>query len=159
MPFVILLFALFASLFTFSKDTLNFAEPFFLIGSRMTFAGILLVCHQLFISKNKVNFKAKHVKPLALLSIFAIYLTNITEIIPVLTNFEVIGSTNIRDDIYIMTTSTTGLPGGDGQIWKAIYDFSIIAAVLGHRCEFLGKYKLVDAPSGVAQLRLKMYDK
>ena len=49
-------------------------------------------------------------------------ITNITEIIPVLTNFEVIGSTNIRDDIYIMTTSTTGLPGGDGQIWKAVYD-------------------------------------
>ena len=43
MFFVILLFAMFASLFTLQKETLEYCEPFFLIGSRMLFAGIILL--------------------------------------------------------------------------------------------------------------------
>jgi drug/metabolite transporter (DMT)-like permease len=77
---VILLFALFASLFGLSKDTLNYCEPFFLIGSRMLFAGLLLVGHQLIWNRKQFNFKLSHLLPLTLLGFLAIYVTNITEI-------------------------------------------------------------------------------
>src|SRR5437899_1787019 len=80
MPLVIILFALFASLFTLSKAALEFSEPFFLIGSRMTIAGALLLAHQFFF--NRANFKIKlgHVLPLVMLGLVSIYITNIAEI-------------------------------------------------------------------------------
>ncbi len=77
---VILLFALFASLFGLSKDTLNYSEPFFLIGSRMLFAGVLLLLHQFIFNRSAFQIKASHLKSLLLLSILSIYLTNIAEI-------------------------------------------------------------------------------
>ena len=80
MPLVILLFALFASLFTFSKSALEFSEPFFLIGSRMTLAGILLLGHQFFFNRNAFKIKPAHVLPLVILGLVAIYITNIAEI-------------------------------------------------------------------------------
>ncbi len=46
MLLTIVLFGLFASIFGLSKETLNHCEPFFLIGSRMAFAGLLLLAHQ-----------------------------------------------------------------------------------------------------------------
>lgn len=80
MPLVILLFALFASLFTLSKTALEFSEPFFLIGSRMTFAGILLLTHQFFYNRQAFKIKSPHVIPLVLLGLISIYVTNIAEI-------------------------------------------------------------------------------
>jgi drug/metabolite transporter (DMT)-like permease len=80
MVFVILLFALFASLFGISKDSLNYSEPFFLIGSRMLFAGLLLLSHQYFFNRSAFKFKVTHVKALFLLGLLNIYLTNIAEI-------------------------------------------------------------------------------
>lgn len=80
MYLVIILFALFASLFGLSKDTLNYSEPFFLIGSRMTFAGVLLLTHQYIFNRKHFKFKLTHLKSLCLLSFFNIYLTNIAEI-------------------------------------------------------------------------------
>ncbi len=77
---VILLFALFASLFGLSKDTLNYSEPFFLIGSRMLFAGLLLLIHQFFYNRKAFQIKASHIKSLFLLSFFCIYVTNVAEI-------------------------------------------------------------------------------
>lgn len=77
---VILLYALFASLFAFSKGTLEFSEPFFLIGSRMTFAGLLLLAHQFIWNRKSFKFKTSHIKYLFLLGFFCIYLTNIAEI-------------------------------------------------------------------------------
>ncbi len=76
----ILLYALFASLFGLSKDTLNYSEPFFLVGSRMLFAGLLLLGHQFFYNRNAFQIKAAHLKSLILLSFFCIYLTNAAEI-------------------------------------------------------------------------------
>ena len=38
-----LLYALFASCFTFSKSALEFGEPLFLIGTRMVIAGVILL--------------------------------------------------------------------------------------------------------------------
>lgn len=80
MPFVILLFALFASLFTLSKTALDFSEPFFLIGSRMTLAGILLLAHQFFFNRQGFKIKLKHILPLVMLGLVSIYITNIAEI-------------------------------------------------------------------------------
>ncbi len=80
MPLVILLFALFASLFTLSKTALEFSEPFFLIGSRMTLAGILLLTHQFFFNRSGFKIKLEHVLPLVMLGLVSIYITNIAEI-------------------------------------------------------------------------------
>lgn len=80
MPLVILLFALFASLFTLSKTALDFSEPFFLIGSRMTFAGILLLTHQFIFNRKAFQIQSAHVIPLVLLGLISIYVTNIAEI-------------------------------------------------------------------------------
>lgn len=80
MPLVILLFALFACLFTLSKTALEFSAPFFLIGSRMTLAGIILLTHQYFFNRAAFKFKAKSILPLIMLGLVSIYITNIAEI-------------------------------------------------------------------------------
>jgi len=80
MYLVVILFALFASLFTLGKLTLEYSEPFFMIGSRMTFAGIILLGYHLFIAKRKIAFKREHLKPLTLLTVLNIYIANITEV-------------------------------------------------------------------------------
>lgn len=80
MHLVILLFALFASLFTFQKDTLQYAEPFFLVGSRMLFAGMLLVSYQWLTGRHQIKLPAKAIKGIVLLGLANIYLTNIFEI-------------------------------------------------------------------------------
>lgn len=66
----IVLYALFASLFGLSKGTLSYSEPFFLIGSRMLFAGLLLLAHQFFYNRKAFQIKLSHVKSLLLLSFF-----------------------------------------------------------------------------------------
>jgi drug/metabolite transporter (DMT)-like permease len=76
----ILLYALFASLFGLSKDTLNYSEPFFLIGSRMLFAGLLLLAHQFIYNRKAFQLKLAHIQSLLLLSFFCIYVTNVAEI-------------------------------------------------------------------------------
>lgn len=78
--FVILLFALFASLFGISKATLGYTEPFFLIGSRMFLAGLLLMAHQFIFNRKNIHFKLNHLIPLLLLGLLNIYLTNVAEI-------------------------------------------------------------------------------
>lgn len=80
MHLAILLFALFASLFTLQKTTLQYAEPFFLVGARMSFAGILLLSYLKFIKKYEFNIKAEHIKDFVMLGVCAMYLTNIFEI-------------------------------------------------------------------------------
>lgn len=78
---VLLLFALFASLFTLSKTALGFSEPFFLIGSRMTAAGLLLLAHQWFFNRKMFgSFQWPHVLPVFTLGLVSIYITNIAEI-------------------------------------------------------------------------------
>lgn len=79
MYLVIILYMLFASLFTIQKDTLNYCEPFFLVGSRMVFAGLLMYLY-LFFKQQKFNFKFEHLKGIGLLAISNIYMTNIFEI-------------------------------------------------------------------------------
>ena len=80
MYLVILLYALFASLFGLAKNTLNYSEPFFLIGSRMFFAGLIMFFYQLIKHPDKLKLDKKKLYLLVLLGFFNIYLTNICEI-------------------------------------------------------------------------------
>jgi drug/metabolite transporter (DMT)-like permease len=71
---------MFASLFTLQKEALNYTEQFFLVGARMSFAGILLLSFVYLFDRKNFKFKLAHIKDLVLLSLAAIYVTNVCEI-------------------------------------------------------------------------------
>ncbi len=79
MYLVFLLYALFASIFTIGKVSLEYAQPFFIIGSRMTVAGFLMLVFQLI--KNPGSFKLGKsiIFKLLLIAFFSIYITNVCE--------------------------------------------------------------------------------
>ena len=77
---VIILFALFASIFSLQKMSLNYSEPFFLIGFRMIFAGLILLFYNFYRCFTIPSIKIEHIKFFIYLSIYHIYLTNIFEI-------------------------------------------------------------------------------
>jgi drug/metabolite transporter (DMT)-like permease len=79
MFYVLLLYALFASVFTIAKTGLIYTQPFFLVGTRMLLAGIILLSHQFFIKKQTFSFDRKTWGRLLLLAVFNIYLTNVFE--------------------------------------------------------------------------------
>lgn len=79
MPLVVLMYALFASVFTIGKVGLEYSAPLFLVGSRMLFAGILMVGYQYVTNRKAFYIQPKHYIPLFLLALFNIYLTNILE--------------------------------------------------------------------------------
>lgn len=79
MFYVLLLYALFASVFTIAKTGLTYTQPFFLVGTRMLLAGVILLSYQVFIQKEKLSFDRKTWGRLFLLAIFNIYLTNVFE--------------------------------------------------------------------------------
>lgn len=80
MPLVVLLFALFASLFTIEKNALHYAQPFFLVGSRMMLAGILLLGWQSIRDSSNLKISSSAWKSIGLLAFINIYLTNTLEI-------------------------------------------------------------------------------
>ena len=79
MFFVILLYALFASLFPLSKIGLQCSEPFFFIGVRMTFAGLLLLTYQV-VRYRKFSIEKQHLLLFVLLAMVNIFMTNAAEI-------------------------------------------------------------------------------
>lgn len=79
MAFILLLYALFASVFTISKTGLEYTQPFFFVGSRMALAGIILLAYQYFSDKESFRFKKEHFWQLIRLAAFNIYLTNVFE--------------------------------------------------------------------------------
>lgn len=79
MFFVLLLYALFASVFTVSKTGLEYTQPVFFVGARMLVAGLLMVAYQLFVQKESFVFSRKQFWRLVRLAVFNIYLTNIFE--------------------------------------------------------------------------------
>lgn len=79
MFYVLLLYALFASVFTIAKTGLTYVQPFFLVGTRMLLAGIILMGYQILIKKQTLAFDRKVWLRLILLAIFNIYLTNVFE--------------------------------------------------------------------------------
>lgn len=76
---VILVYALFASVFTTAKTGLLYASPFFLVGSRMAAAGALLLAYQYIFHRKEFRFSTKDLKIILLLATFTIYLTNVFE--------------------------------------------------------------------------------
>lgn len=79
MFYVLLLYALFASVFTIAKTGLEFSSPLFLVGTRMVLAGVLLIGYQLIVKKQSLSLGRKAWGRLLLLAFFNIYLTNALE--------------------------------------------------------------------------------
>jgi len=79
MCYVLLLYALFASVFTIAKTGLAYVQPLFFVGTRMVSAGIILLSYQFFVKKQTFALDRKTWRRLFLLAIFSIYLTNIFE--------------------------------------------------------------------------------
>jgi drug/metabolite transporter (DMT)-like permease len=79
MFFVFLLFALFASVFTVGKIGLQYTEPFFLIGSRMLFAGVILLGYELYRQGIHFNIDKQGWRRILRLALFNIYVTNVLE--------------------------------------------------------------------------------
>lgn len=79
MHLVFLLYALFASVFTISKIAIGAVAPFFLIGTRMTLAGILMLLFLQITKKERLSFKLLFSKRVLLLAFLNIYLTNVCE--------------------------------------------------------------------------------
>ena len=79
MFFVFLLFALFASVFTVSKIGLEYTQPFFLIGSRMLLAGLILLGYEFYRNRAAFRIDWSGFKRILRLALFNIYLTNVLE--------------------------------------------------------------------------------
>ena len=79
MFYVLLLYALFASVFTIAKTGLMYVQPLFFVGTRMLLAGVILLCYQFFVKKQIFSFDRKTWGRLILLAVFNIYLTNVFE--------------------------------------------------------------------------------
>lgn len=79
MFFVLLLYALFASVFTISKTGLEYTQPFFFVGTRMLLAGVLLLSYLYFFKRDQFKFKDFHWWKVIRLAVCNIYLTNVFE--------------------------------------------------------------------------------
>lgn len=78
MILVFLLYALFASVFVIAKFGLEYSAPFFLVGSRMFLAGILILAYAFFKKGERIDFRKDWMAFLKL-AVFNIYLTNVFE--------------------------------------------------------------------------------
>jgi drug/metabolite transporter (DMT)-like permease len=78
-PIVIFMYAVWSSVFSLGKMTLQYCPPLFLTGARMVLAGLLLLAF--FAIFKRASFKLNRIQILsiALLSFFSIYLTNALE--------------------------------------------------------------------------------
>lgn len=76
---VILVYVLFASVFTTAKTALEYSQPLFLVGSRMLIAGIILLGYQFIFQRKNFKLDRRDLPRLGLLGLFAIYLTNAFE--------------------------------------------------------------------------------
>ena len=77
MILIILLYGLFGTSFLFNKALLNYANPIFLTGARMTISGILLLGYQYFYAYKNFKFKRKHGYLFVQIILFGIYITYI----------------------------------------------------------------------------------
>jgi drug/metabolite transporter (DMT)-like permease len=74
---VFLLYALFASVFTVAKWALEYADPFFVVGSRMAIAGVIMLCFAAWRSPHLLRLNRSSVVKVLLLGFFNIFLTNV----------------------------------------------------------------------------------
>lgn len=79
MYLVLILYGLFASVFTIAKAGLEYAQPLFFVGTRMMLAGVILLAYQSFFHRDSFTFKKCHFWLLFRLAAFNIYLTNVFE--------------------------------------------------------------------------------
>lgn len=73
------LFATWSSMFPIGKLLLSISTPIFLTGTRMTFAGLLLIGYLILRKKASFRLSVKQWLSIGLLALFSIYLTNILE--------------------------------------------------------------------------------
>lgn len=76
---VLLMYALFASVFTFEKFNLQFAEPLFLVGSQMFLAGSIILTYQFLYNRKEFHLHTGSLWMLFRLAVFNVYLNNIFE--------------------------------------------------------------------------------
>ncbi|MBA3958576.1 MAG: EamA family transporter [Parachlamydiaceae bacterium] len=79
MGFVLLLYALFASVFTIAKTGLEFSQPFFFVGTRMALAGVILLSYYYWKNGSHISLKTLRWWKIIRLAAFNIYLTNVFE--------------------------------------------------------------------------------
>jgi drug/metabolite transporter (DMT)-like permease len=87
---VFTLYALWASVFTVEKGALEYGAPFFLVGSRMIIAGVLMLGYAAIRTSRSLHLNRQSVIRVALLGFFNIYLTNVLELwgLKYLTSFK-----------------------------------------------------------------------
>ncbi len=76
---VILMYGLWSSVFSLGKMALLHASPFFLTGSRMLLAGLILISYLALTKRSSFKLQKNQIFSLALLAVFSIYLTNVLE--------------------------------------------------------------------------------
>jgi drug/metabolite transporter (DMT)-like permease len=76
---VLLLCALYGSVFAFGKLTLEYAPPLFITGGRMILAAILLLLYQFIFNRKNFIIKKQHLWPICIIGLTNIYLTNALE--------------------------------------------------------------------------------
>ncbi len=76
---VVLMYALWSSVFSIGKLALQYSPPLFLTGFRMCVAGLLLVGYLAFLKRASLKTTQKQLISIVLLGVFSIYLTNILE--------------------------------------------------------------------------------
>lgn len=79
MHYAVLLFALFASVFTIAKTGLDYTQPFFFVGSRMLLAGAVMLVFQFFYHREQFTISKGSLWRVVRLALFNIYLTNVFE--------------------------------------------------------------------------------
>lgn len=77
--FVILMYAVWSSVFSLSKLTLQYCPPLFLTGTRMVLAGLLLLAFIACFRRSSFKLNRMQLLSLGLLAFFSIYLTNALE--------------------------------------------------------------------------------
>ena len=87
---VFVLYALFASVFTVAKGALEYTAPFFLVGSRMMIAGLLMLGYAAWRRPKSLHLNRSALIRIGLLGFFSIYLTNVLELwgLKYLTSFK-----------------------------------------------------------------------
>lgn len=76
---VLLLCALYGSVFTIGKFALDYSSPLFITGSRMLLASVLLLLYQFYFQHKDFFFKREHFWPTVIMGITSVYLTNALE--------------------------------------------------------------------------------
>jgi drug/metabolite transporter (DMT)-like permease len=76
---VVFMYAMWSSVFSIGKWTLEFTPPLFLTATRMLLGGVLLLSFLLLFKKNYLKITAKQFLSLAVLGLFSTYLTNAFE--------------------------------------------------------------------------------